>query len=159
MSSKDQDSDQPLNGKAMEMQNTKYPISYLQELGKCIVEILSGINSLEEDLLSLFFVVFQEACEGLFQQKATTEQPTLNIEPIIKFLFLVDQHAKQKGESWPLLHLVGPMLAKCFPLVRSLVSYRGMNTICQIYIAQLCLHVLYCYLCNYVNACVWDGWL
>ncbi|MBA0730942.1 hypothetical protein Golax_022593 [Gossypium laxum] len=125
VSSKDQDSDQPLSGKATEMQNIKYPISYLQELGKCIVEILSGIYSLEEDLLSLFCAVFQEACEGLFQQKATTEQPTLNIEPIIKFLFLVDQHAKQEGESWPLLHLVGPMLAKCFPLVRALDSAGG----------------------------------
>ncbi|KAK8683673.1 hypothetical protein V6N13_039726 [Hibiscus sabdariffa] len=127
VSSKIQDSDQPLHGKMTEMQNSKYSISYRQELGKCIVEILSGIYSLEEDLLSFFCVAFQESCEGLLQKKVTTEQPALIIEPIIKFLFLVDLHAKQKGESWPLLHLVGPMLAKCFPLVRSLDSEDGVR--------------------------------
>ncbi|KAE8667455.1 HEAT/U-box domain-containing protein, putative isoform 2 [Hibiscus syriacus] len=95
-----QDSDQPLHGKTAEMQNIKYSLSYLQELGKCIVEILSGIYSLEENLLSFFCVAFQEA---------------------------LDLHAKQKGESWPLLHLVGPMLAKYFSLVRSLDSVDGVR--------------------------------
>ena len=112
----------------METQNVKYSISYFQELGKCIVEILSAICSLEEDLLSFFSMPFQETCQGLLQKKVITEQPTLNIEPIIKFLSLLDQHAKQKGEAWPLLHLVGPMLAKSFPFVRSLVSYHCTNS-------------------------------
>ncbi|KAK8596571.1 hypothetical protein V6N12_065056 [Hibiscus sabdariffa] len=146
VSSKDQDSDQPLHGKATEMQNIKYSISYLQELGKCIVEILSGIYSLEEDLLSFFCMAFQEACERLLQKKVTIEQPTLNIEPIIKFLFLVDLHAKQKGESWPLLHLVGPMLAKCFSLVRSLDSADGvrlLSTSVSIFGARKVLQVIF----------------
>ncbi|XVE58949.1 hypothetical protein DITRI_Ditri05aG0004100 [Diplodiscus trichospermus] len=126
-SSRDQDSDLPLRGKTTEIQNIKYSIIYFQELGKCIVEILSGIYSLEQDLLSFFSMAFQETCLGLVQQKVITEQPILNIEPIIKFLLLVDQHAKQKGEVWPLLHLVGPMLAKSFPLVRSLDSTDGVR--------------------------------
>ena len=128
MSSKDQDKDQPLHGKTTETQNIKYSISYFQELGKCVVEILSGIYSVEQDLLSFFSNAFQETCQGLLKQKVITEQPTLNIEPIIKFLSLLDQHAKQKGEAWPLPHLVGPMLAKSFPLVRSLVSYHCTNS-------------------------------
>lgn len=128
VSLKDQDSDQPLHGKTMETQNIKYPISYLQELGKCIVEILSGIYSLEQDLLSFFCMAFQETCQGLLQEKVVTEQTTLNMEPIIKFLSLVDRHVNQKGEAWPLLHLVGPMLSTSFPLIRSLVSYHCMNS-------------------------------
>ncbi|XP_022730534.1 LOW QUALITY PROTEIN: E3 ubiquitin-protein ligase listerin [Durio zibethinus] len=125
--SKDQDSDQALHGKTTETQNIKYSISYLQELGKCIVEILSGIYALEHDLLFVFCMAFQETCERLLQQKVITEQPAVNIDLIIKFLFLVDRHAKQKGEAWPLLHLVGPMLAKSFPLVRSLDSPDGVR--------------------------------
>ncbi|XVF20393.1 hypothetical protein REPUB_Repub11eG0194700 [Reevesia pubescens] len=127
VSSKDRDSDHPLHGKTTETQNIKYSISYLQDLGKCIVEILSGIYSLERDLLSFFCMTFQETCLGLLQQNVITEQPTLNIEPIFRFLLLVDQHAKQKGEAWPLLHLVGPMLSKSFQLVKSLDSPDGVR--------------------------------
>ncbi|OMO82940.1 Zinc finger, RING-type [Corchorus capsularis] len=127
VSSKDQDSDQPLHGKTMETHYIKYPTGYLQELGKCIVDILSGLYLLERDLLSSFCVTFQETCLGLLQENVVAEQPTANIEPIINLLLLVDRHAKQKGESWPLPHLVGPMLAKSFPLVRSLDSPGGVR--------------------------------
>ncbi|XWS74417.1 hypothetical protein CRYUN_Cryun02cG0214200 [Craigia yunnanensis] len=146
VSLKDQNSDQPLHGKTTETQNIKYSISYFQELGKCIVEILSGIYSVEQDLLSFFSMAFQETCQGLLQQKVITEQPTLNIEPIIKFLSLVDQHAKQKGEAWPLLHLVGPMLAKSFPLVRSLDSTDGVRLLSisvSIFGARKVLHEIF----------------
>ncbi|XVF46152.1 hypothetical protein PTKIN_Ptkin03bG0003900 [Pterospermum kingtungense] len=120
--------------------------SYFQELGKCIVEILSGIYSLEQDLLSFFSVAFQETCQGLLQQKVITEQPTLSTEQIIKFLLLMDQHAKQKGETWPLLHIVGPMLAKSFPLVRSLDSTDGVRLLSvsvSIFGARKVLHVIF----------------
>ncbi|KAE8722748.1 E3 ubiquitin-protein ligase listerin [Hibiscus syriacus] len=146
VSSKDLDSDELIRGKTTEMQNIKYSISYLQELGKCIVEILSGIYLLEEDLLSFFCVAVQEACDRLLQKKVTTEPPTLNIEPIITFLFLVDLHAKRKGESWPFLHLVGPMLAKCFSLVRSLDSVDGvrlLSTSVSIFGARKVLQVIF----------------
>lgn len=146
VSLKDQDNNQPLHGKTTETQNTKYSINYFEELGKCIIEILSGIYSLEQDLLSFFTMAFQETCQGLLQQKVITEQPTLNIEPIIKFLSLVDQLAKQKGEAWPLLHLVGPMLAKCFPLVRSLDSTDGVRLLSSsvsIFGARKVFHVIF----------------
>ncbi|KAK6234537.1 hypothetical protein SCA6_009874 [Theobroma cacao] len=146
VSLKDQDSDQPLHGKTMETQNIKYPISYLQELGKCIVEILSGIYSLEQDLLSFFCMAFQETCQGLLQEKVVTEQTTLNMEPIIKFLSLVDRHVNQKGEAWPLLHLVGPMLYTSFPLIRSLDSPDGVRLLSisvSIFGARKVLQVLF----------------
>ncbi|KAK9280494.1 hypothetical protein L1049_014186 [Liquidambar formosana] len=134
-SSKNQDSD--LSGKSRDTsvdsvqhsyENTvetliiKYPKSYMQELGKCIIEILSGIYSLGDVLLSAFSATFQENCLEIFQQTENIERLPESVDHVIKFLLLVEQHAVQKGETWPLIHLVGPMLAKAFPLIRSLDS-------------------------------------
>lgn len=113
--------------KIVESLNIKYPVNYLQELGKCVVEILSGIYSMEHDLLSTFCVAFQEKCLKTFQQKENAGRNTEDVEPVIKFLSLLEQHSAQKGETWPLVYLVGPMLAKSFPLIRSLVSYYSLN--------------------------------
>lgn len=118
-----EDSNPYFHKKTVETLNIKHPMSYTPELGKCIIEILSGIYLLEHKLLSSFCVAFQEDCLQVFQQKENTERPTGNIEQIITFLSLLEQHAMKKGEAWPVNYLVGPMLAKSFPLIRSLVSF------------------------------------
>jgi hypothetical protein len=51
-----------------------------------------------------------------------TESTTENVEQVIKFLSLLEKHSVRKCESWPLVYVVGPMLAKSFPLIRSHVS-------------------------------------
>ncbi|XP_059626408.1 E3 ubiquitin-protein ligase listerin isoform X2 [Cornus florida] len=102
--------------------NVKYSIGYLQDLGKCIIEILSGIYSLQHDLLLPFCTTFQENCVEIIQQIDNMQSTTDNIERVIKFLLLLEQHAVQKGETWPLVHLIGPMVAKSFPLIRTLDS-------------------------------------
>ncbi|KAK2652877.1 hypothetical protein Ddye_012733 [Dipteronia dyeriana] len=122
-----EDSNLHFHKKTVETLNTKYPLSYFPELGKCVIEILAGIYSLEHKLLSFFCVAFQETCLKLFQQKEIIERRTENIEQIIKFLSLLERHAMQKGEAWPLVYLVGPMLAKSFPLIRSLDSVDGIR--------------------------------
>ncbi|XAR60796.1 hypothetical protein NMG60_11034310 [Bertholletia excelsa] len=100
----------------------KCPAIYVQDLGKCIVEILSGIYSLERDLLLDFCSAFQQNCLELFQQTEKMESSSEVIERVIKFLSLLEQHAVQKGEKWPLVNMVGPMLAQSFPLIRTLDS-------------------------------------
>lgn len=114
-------STQLVHKRAMEKQNIKFPKSYAQDLGKCIIEILSGIYSLDHDLLSAFCSTFQENCLEIVKQTENREKSE-NVEQIVKFLLLVEQYAVLKDETWPLIHLVGPMLSKSFPLIRSLVS-------------------------------------
>jgi hypothetical protein len=112
----------PFHHKSVEPLKIKYSRSYFQELGKCIVEILSGVYLLEHDLLSTFSVAFKENCLRMFQPMRNTESTTENVEQVIEFLSLLEKHSVRKGESWPLVYVVGPMLAKSFPLIRSHVS-------------------------------------
>ncbi|CAI9298846.1 unnamed protein product [Lactuca saligna] len=93
-------------------------IDHIQEFGKCITEILSSLFSLNPNLLSSFCSTFEENCLNAFQQTENSE----NIEKIIRFLLLVDKHAVQKDDSWPLSYLVGPMLPKSFKLIQTIDS-------------------------------------
>lgn len=100
--------------------NVKIPEGYVQDLGKCIVEILSDFSLLEADLLLQFCSAFQQTCSGVFQQ---TDSSVENGEGVTEFLSVVNQQAVRKGETWPLVYLVGPTLSKSFPLIKTLVSY------------------------------------
>lgn len=104
---------QPIN------QESKHPLIYAQDLGKCIVEILSGISTMEHNLLPIFSSRFQEQCLEILSLEDSSE----NVEVLIRFLLALDHSAVRKGEIWPLEYLVGPTLAKSFPLIKTLVSY------------------------------------
>ena len=123
------DRDLPLS-KTIEGSSIKYPMSYLHDLRSCIIHIISGIFLLEHGLLSAFCTEFQENCLALFQL-ATTGTAAESVERVIQFVVSLGQHATQKGEAWPLVYLVGPMLAKSFPLIRSLVSSYILEIICS----------------------------
>ncbi|XP_075088640.1 E3 ubiquitin-protein ligase listerin-like [Nicotiana tabacum] len=97
--------------------NVKIPEGYVQDLGKCIVEILSDFSFLEADLLLQFCSAFQQTCSGVFQQ---TDSSVENGEGVTEFLSVVNQQAVRKGETWPLVYLVGPTLSKSFPLIKTL---------------------------------------
>lgn len=107
--------------KDMEGLDKNYPMGFQEECGKCMVEILSGFYSSKVDLLVSFCATFEENCIYIFKQTASDKFPA-SLERVKQFLLLVDKHAVQKGERWPLVHLVGPMLAKSLPLIKSLVS-------------------------------------
>lgn len=111
------------NKKTVETLNVNYPMSYLKDLGKFIIEILSGISLLEHDLLAAFSTEFQENCLGMLQQTENLERASESVERIIHFILLLEQHGIHRGENWPLVDLVGPMLAKSFLLIQSQVSY------------------------------------
>ncbi|KAK3022274.1 hypothetical protein RJ639_045381, partial [Escallonia herrerae] len=111
----------PFHNEAMKTFDFNDPLGYVQNFGKCIIEILSGIVSLEPDLLLVFCSTFEENCLDIFQRPEDRESPG-SVQHIIKFLLLVDQYAVQKGETWPLEHVMGPMLAKSFQLIKTLDS-------------------------------------
>ncbi|KAK3022955.1 hypothetical protein RJ639_046773 [Escallonia herrerae] len=111
----------PFHNEAMKTLDFNDPLGYVQNFGKCIIEILSGIVSLEPDLLLVFCSTFEENCLDIFQRSEDRESPG-SVQHIIKFLLLVDQYAVQKGETWPLEHVMGPMLAKSFQLIKTLDS-------------------------------------
>ncbi|KAJ4827656.1 hypothetical protein Tsubulata_040241 [Turnera subulata] len=139
----------PVQCKTQELLNVKCPMSYLQDLGKCIVETLSGIYTLDPDLLSIFRVAFQETCLEMFQQTENREITAEKVEKAIRFISLLEQHSVQKNQSWPFGYLIGPMLAKTFPVIKSLdisdgvkllsvsVSLFGPRKFCQ----ELLVHV------------------
>ncbi|KAL8531325.1 hypothetical protein ACS0TY_008085 [Phlomoides rotata] len=99
--------------------NNKYSTDYEESLGKCIIKILSGIHTLEHELLLVFSSKFQVDCLDMFQQPEYSPQ---NVQWVVKFILLLDKHAVQKGETWPLLDLVGPTLKKSFPLIGAIDS-------------------------------------
>ncbi|KAJ1437516.1 Zinc finger, RING-type [Sesbania bispinosa] len=103
------------HNKKVDMLNTKYPMPYLQELGKCFVEILLGIYILDSNLLSVFTVKLEDNCKINLQQAGNMEI----VERITFFMALLEQHAVMKGATWPLVYIVGPMLAKSFSIIRS----------------------------------------
>ncbi|XP_052185068.1 E3 ubiquitin-protein ligase listerin isoform X2 [Diospyros lotus] len=115
-------SSQPFYEETLETLKIKYPMGYVQDLGRCITEILSCIYSLESDLLLAFCTAFQENCFEVFQKTEHIESSSEIIERVIKFLLLLGQHSVQKGEKWPLVNLVGPMLAKSFSLIQIIDS-------------------------------------
>ncbi|PNY04264.1 E3 ubiquitin-protein ligase listerin-like protein, partial [Trifolium pratense] len=103
------------HSKKADMLNTKCSKPYLQELGKCFVEILLGIHILDSNLLSVFTVEIEDNCMSVLQQAGNVEI----VEQIILFMLLLEQHAVMNGATWPLAYIVGPMLAKSFSFIRS----------------------------------------
>ncbi|KAL6565131.1 hypothetical protein OROMI_016581 [Orobanche minor] len=108
---------QPIHKEPRAGVNSRLSMDYEKILGKCIIGILSEIHCLEHDLLSVFSLKFQADFVDIFQQ---TEYYSKNVDWVVKFILLLDKHAVQKGETWPLLELVGPTLKKSFPLIGTL---------------------------------------
>ncbi|KAL1308440.1 hypothetical protein HN51_050397 [Arachis hypogaea] len=106
-------SEETLNKKTV--LNTKDPMPYLQELGKSLIEILSGIYVLDRNFMTVFVLELEKNYMGILQQASNVEL----IERIILFMSLLEQHAVVKGASWPLVYIVGPLLAKSFSIIRS----------------------------------------
>ncbi|KAK7385599.1 hypothetical protein VNO78_31325 [Psophocarpus tetragonolobus] len=101
--------------KVVDTLNTNYTMPYLQELGKCFVEILLGIYILDSSVLSVFIEELEDNCADAVQQAGNVDI----IEQIILFMLLLEKHAVLKGAIWPLAFIVGPMLAKSFSIIRS----------------------------------------
>lgn len=112
----------PIQRKSAETLSMGNSIRYREELGRCILEILSGINLLEQNLLSFFCESIQESFLNMLQQ-GNLEIVTGSMRKMIDFLLLVEKYSVFKREIWPLEQFVGPLLSKAFPWIRSSVSY------------------------------------
>ncbi|GFP97346.1 E3 ubiquitin-protein ligase listerin [Phtheirospermum japonicum] len=110
---------QPIHKEPREAVNSRHSKDYEEILGKCIIKILSEIHCLEHDLLLVFALKFQADCLDIFQR---TENSSRNLDWVVKFVLLLDKQSVRKGETWPLLDLVGPTLKKTFPLIEALDS-------------------------------------
>ncbi|KAK6935661.1 Zinc finger, RING-type [Dillenia turbinata] len=143
------------NEKKFRLLDIRHPVSYVQDLGKCIIKILMVLNSLEHNVLSHFCATFEESCLEMFR-KMDHDDKSSGIERVVEFLFLLEKHAMWKGETWPLVSLIGPTLGNCFRLIRSLDSsdaVRLLSVAVSIFtprrmVQQLVLHDKE-YFCNY----------
>ncbi|KAK1272073.1 E3 ubiquitin-protein ligase listerin [Acorus gramineus] len=111
-----------LDGRTIEKISNVYPASYMQELGSCLVEILSSISSKKSDLLHVFITPFQNDCLEIFHQGECFPRFSDFIDRLVNFLLILDKISVKKGEKWPLYNLAGPMVASCYPLIKSLDS-------------------------------------
>eukprot|EP00268_Persea_americana_P004589 TRINITY_DN11476_c0_g1_i2.p1 TRINITY_DN11476_c0_g1~~TRINITY_DN11476_c0_g1_i2.p1 ORF type:complete len:1845 (-),score=356.21 TRINITY_DN11476_c0_g1_i2:119-5653(-) len=118
---------QPSDEGQIETLNIKYPQTYIHDLAKCIVEILSDISTKECGLLSAFSASFQKDCLDILHRADTSQKSSGYTEEIVNFLFLVEKHSVQKGESWPLVYLAQPMLETFFPFIKSMDCPDGMR--------------------------------
>lgn len=105
---------QSVHKESREAMNCSHASDYEKSLGTCIIKILSGINFLQDDLLQIFCSKFQADCLDIFQQM---ECSSLYVQCFVNFFLLLDQHAMQREETWPLVDLVGPTLEKVFPII------------------------------------------
>uniref|UniRef100_A0A2P2LM14 E3 ubiquitin-protein ligase listerin n=1 Tax=Rhizophora mucronata TaxID=61149 RepID=A0A2P2LM14_RHIMU len=119
-------SDNELRQKTVASLNAKHYMRFSQELGKCIIGLLSGVYLMDINLLSDFCLSFEDTCLGMFQQLYNPGTPD-KVEKVINFFTLLEQHSLETGEMWPVKVLVGPVLAKSFPLIRSLDSPDGVR--------------------------------
>lgn len=102
--------------------NTSCPTSYVQELGKCIIGILSDISLKKSDLLNVFCTSFQKEYMEIIQQGDSWQNFHENLKRIISFFKLLDQHVLQKGQTWPLHCLARPLVMMSFPVIKSMDS-------------------------------------
>lgn len=101
-----------------------YPKSFMQELGNCIIEILSSISTLDPILLHTFGNQFQIESLKIIQQVGDGASLECNqrMDQLSDFFSLLGTYSKNKGENWPLVHLARPFVAKSFPLIKSMGS-------------------------------------
>lgn len=101
--------------------SSSYPISYVEELGKCIVEILADISNKEFSLVSVFSTTFHKDCLEIFHKGDRQPKFPERVEQISNFFQLLDQFVWQKGQAWPLYHLAGALFANSYRVIKSMV--------------------------------------
>ncbi|PKA66874.1 E3 ubiquitin-protein ligase listerin [Apostasia shenzhenica] len=97
-----------------------YTSSYYQELGKCIVDVLSHLSLKEVTLLRAFCSSFVKDCSARLQLPACSKICKELLKRIVNFFLLLDQLQLTKSQSWPWELLAGPLIANSFTVIKSL---------------------------------------
>lgn len=108
------------NDKSTDAQN--YSSSYIQELGRCIVNILTHVSLKEFGLLHDFFATFLKDCLAVLQHTIFSKIIQEYLRRIINFFLLLGQLPLQKGQTWPWEFLAGPLIASSFTTIKTLDS-------------------------------------
>ncbi|KAL0910784.1 hypothetical protein M5K25_018871 [Dendrobium thyrsiflorum] len=100
----------------------EYSSSYIQELGKCIVDILTHVSLKDMSLLHDFYATFVKDCLALLQHKIFTKIIEEYFRRIINFFLLLGQLPLRKDQTWPWEFLAGPLIASSFTTIKTLDS-------------------------------------
>ncbi|KAF0933682.1 hypothetical protein E2562_018911 [Oryza meyeriana var. granulata] len=98
--------------------NTRYPTYYLQNLGKCIIEILNEISAMENHLLKIACETLLKDCLDIIHQRERSNFQD-HVEQVVSFFISLDQLVVQKGKIWPLESFARPLIEQSVPAIKS----------------------------------------
>nr|CAB3490866.1 unnamed protein product [Digitaria exilis] len=98
--------------------NTQYPVYYLQDLEKCIVEILDVIANTEDHLLNVSCELLVRDCLDIIQQGEKLPKFQDHVEQLVSFFLSLDQLVVHKGITWPLERLARPLVEQSLPAIK-----------------------------------------
>ncbi|RLN00446.1 E3 ubiquitin-protein ligase listerin, partial [Panicum miliaceum] len=97
--------------------NTQYPMYYLQDLEKCIVEILDVIADTEHHLLNISCELLVRDCLDIIQQGEKLSKFQDHVEQLVSFFLSLNQLVVHKGKTWPLERLARPLVEQSLPAI------------------------------------------
>uniref|UniRef100_A0A0E0EXA0 E3 ubiquitin-protein ligase listerin n=1 Tax=Oryza meridionalis TaxID=40149 RepID=A0A0E0EXA0_9ORYZ len=100
--------------------STRYPTYYLQDLGKCIIEILDEISAMENHLLNIACETLLKDCLDIIHQRESLSNFQYHVEQVVSFFISLDQLIVQKGKTWPLESLARPLIEQSVPAIKSM---------------------------------------
>ncbi|ONM19885.1 E3 ubiquitin-protein ligase listerin isoform X2 [Zea mays] len=98
--------------------NMHYPTYYLQDLKKCITEILDVIADTENHLLNISCQSLLSDCLDIIQQGEKLSKFQNHVEQLVSFFLSLDQIVVCKGELWPLERLAKPLVEQSLPAIK-----------------------------------------
>ncbi|KAK8946965.1 E3 ubiquitin-protein ligase listerin [Platanthera zijinensis] len=100
----------------------KYSSSYIKELGKCIIGILSHVSLKRFSLLQDFCATFVKDCLSVLQHRMPSNKNQQLLKRIINFFLLLGQFPLGGGQTWPWELLAGPLIESSFKIIKTLDS-------------------------------------
>ncbi|XP_062198194.1 E3 ubiquitin-protein ligase listerin isoform X2 [Phragmites australis] len=105
---------------SLSVANTRYPTNYLQDLEKCIIEILDVIADTENHLLEVTCESLLRYCLDIIQQGEKLSKFQDHVEQLVSFFLSLDLLVVQKGKAWPLERLARPLVEQSLPAIKSM---------------------------------------
>ncbi|TVU50797.1 hypothetical protein EJB05_02187 [Eragrostis curvula] len=100
--------------------NTRYPTNYLQDLGKCIIEVLDAIADTENYLLDVSCESLLRDCLDIIQQGEKLSKFQDHVEQLVSFFLSLDLLVVHQGKTWPLERLARPLIDQSLSAIKSL---------------------------------------
>ncbi|KAL6595461.1 hypothetical protein ACP70R_047801 [Stipagrostis hirtigluma subsp. patula] len=98
--------------------NTRYSMYYLQDLEKCIIEILDVIEDTENQFLNVSCESLLRDCLDIIQQGEKLPKFQDHVEQLVSFFLSMDRLVVHKGKTWPLERLARPLIEQSLPAIK-----------------------------------------